>query len=271
LLAAIGVVIASTNEGIGSDNTKYRTMYPRDVVQEPEMTDSWTRTLLRSLSMAVVICANLPLVIRLLPEVRVRGEKKLSKVWTLGRSSMYSTASVSLFVGIVYVLVSVLVTLDTTLDNSGLPQISWVRDPDGKSLRPTTYFSMLVADAREVPGLAGTLGVCLLFAALACANTSLYVASRTLFLFGLTAGLARGPGHPWYVRLIAYFGRSNNLHLLLQAMATTSILACILIVYLEGGYGPGITIDTIFEILKSDSIGTMIVWACFDWAFYRFR
>jgi amino acid transporter len=271
LLAAIGVVIASTNEGIGSDNPKSRTMYPRDVVQEPEMTDSWTQTLLRSLSMAVIICANLLLVIRLLPEVRVRGEKKLSKAWTLGRSAMYSTASVFLLAGIVYVLVSVLITLDTMFDDSGLPQRSWVTDPDGKSLRPSTYYSMLVADARKVPGLAGTLGICLVFAAVACANTSVHVASRTLWLFGLTAGLAGGPGRPWYVRLIAYFGRSNSLHLPLRAMVATSIFACILVLYLEGGHGPGTSIDAIFDNSKLDFVCTMIIWACFDWVFYGFR
>jgi len=109
-------------------------------------------------------------------------------------------------------------------------------------------------------------------AALTCANTNLYVASRVLF--SLTRMLDGSPSQPWYMRFPAWLGKTNRHGVPLRAM----IFSCLCFAWVpflnlsKKRAGERITgmdrfIDTLSEMSSS---GIIIVWACECWAFIRF-
>ena len=57
--------------------------------------------------------------------------------------------------------------------------------------------------------------------AVTTASTNLYVASRSLF--GLTSRIDGGRDEPWYLRLFAYFGRTNRHKVPIRAMIFSAI------------------------------------------------
>ncbi|KAF2264656.1 hypothetical protein CC78DRAFT_580174 [Lojkania enalia] len=97
----------------------------------------------------------------------------------------------------------------TSFDDPNLPRISWqetTEDNESKN-RSTALVFIIIAEYSGIPRLADTLNALLMFTVLICANTNLYVASRTLF--SLIRNIDGGPGQPWYTRFFAILGRTK--------------------------------------------------------------
>jgi amino acid transporter len=259
------------NQGAGAGTKLGTSVYPETViVRDLAATDSWAQAFLMSLSIAAFAFVGVETTAAFALEARVTEERNPSNSRTIGKTVKFSAVYISFLAGVMYVLAGVLVTLNIKWDDPRLPRMSWVTGPLEDGTGSTASAFVLVAEASKVPGLAGTLNVFLMFTALSCANTNLYVASRSLF--SLTRSLDGGPRQPWYTRLLAYFGKTNNRKVPLRALIASCIFAWIPFLYLASAHGPDTSIGTILDVLSEmGSIGVIIVWACECWAYIRFH
>lgn len=261
------------NQGAGHGSKIGTSKYPDTVlVRDYEVTNSWAQALFMSLSIAAFAFVGVETTAASALEARVTEERNPTQSRAIGKTVKFSAVYISFLAGIVYVVAGVLVTLNIDWNNKRLPRMSWVR-PNNSSGDPqigtTSSAFVLVAEASHIPRLASTLNVFLMFTALSCANTNLYVASRTLF--SLTRGLDGGRGRPWYTRILAYFGKTNNRKVPLRALVASCVFAWIPFLYLASAHGPDTSIGTILDVLSEmGSVGVIIVWACECWAYIRF-
>lgn len=141
----------------------------------------------------------------------------------IGKTVKFSAIWISVMAALVYTLTSVLATLQITWDDCQLPRLSWVTNTQcsspptnitanssietGIGERTSSVF-VAIASRSQIPHLGDIFNLFLVFTCLSCASTNLYVASRALF--GLTSRLDDGPHQPWYMRAMAYFGKTDN-------------------------------------------------------------
>ncbi|KAL9616720.1 MAG: hypothetical protein Q9160_008441 [Pyrenula sp. 1 TL-2023] len=138
----------------------------------------------------------------------------------------------------VYVLAGFLVTLDVSAKDSSLPQVSW---GGGEAIQSSTDSAfVLAAQKSRIPALDDVVNVFILVTAISCANTNLFVATRTLF--GLTKELEQGPGQRWYVNMLASFGTTNNRRVPMKAMLASCIFLWTPFLLFIKGDGPGIKV-----------------------------
>jgi amino acid transporter len=269
-LAVIVIVMIAINQGAGSGPKIGTSLYPDSViVRDLVVTDSWAQALFMSLSIAAFAYVGVEITAASALEARVDEQRNSTRPRAIGRAVKFSAVYISFLAGVMYVLAGVLVTLNIPWNDPQLPRISWVTGPEEESVGSTASAFVLVAEASRVPGLAGTLNVFLMFTALTCANTNLYVASRSLF--SLTRSLDGGVGSPWYTRIFAYFGKTNNRKVPLRALVASCVFAWIPFLYLASEHGPDTSIGTILDVLSEmGSVGVIIVWACECWAYIRF-
>lgn len=269
-LAVIVIVMIAINQGAGSGPKIGTSVYPDSViVRDLIVTDSWAQALFMSLSIAAFAYVGVEITAASALEARVDEQRNSTRPRAIGRAVKFSAVYISFLAGVMYVLAGVLVTLNIPWNDPRLPRISWVTGPEEESVGSTASAFVLVAEASRVPGLAGTLNVFLMFTALTCANTNLYVASRSLF--SLTRSLDGGAGSPWYTRIFAYFGKTNNRKVPLRALVASCVFAWIPFLYLASEHGPDTSIGTILDVLSEmGSVGVIIVWACECWAYIRF-
>ncbi|KAH6885938.1 putative proline-specific permease [Thelonectria olida] len=158
-----------------------------------------------------------------------------------------------------YTLSSLFASFDIDREDEGIARFSWVKH------NSTDVTSSFVAVARnaKIPGLADAFNVFLVFTALTCANTNLFVASRSLF--GLTARLKGGNRQPRYIRILAFFGQTNRHRVPIRAVLASAVSFCwVPFVELSGS-------DKFIEVLtQMGSVSVIIVWACNCWAFMRY-
>jgi amino acid transporter len=258
------------NQGAGPENKIGTSNYPnRVLVRDVDATASWAQALFMSLSIAAFAFVGVETTAASALEARVPREKNPTHSRAIGKTVKFSAVYISFFAGVMYVLAGVLVTLNIKYDDPSLPRVSWIKGPTDAAIGSTTSAFVLVAKASRIPGLAGTLNVFLMFTALTCANTNLYVASRTLF--SLTRSLDGGSGQPWYTRMLAYLGKTNNRKVPLRALVASCIFAWVPFLYLASAHGPDTSIGTILDVLSEmGSVGVIIVWACECWAYIRF-
>ncbi|KAI1415506.1 amino acid permease-domain-containing protein [Hypoxylon sp. FL1857] len=202
----------------------------------------------------------------------------------IGETVRFASKWVSVFACVAYILSGILVSLSIDPTDCQLPRLDWLDYPQCGSQTVVQSPFVLVARIRGNPNIASTFNVFLVFTALSCANTNLYVASRTLF--GLTNQIEGGPDLPWYLIALAWLGQTNNYRVPMRAM-TVSALAFIWVPFLqlyspptqkgEGGADGSqkgdatVGINTFVSILaEMGSVGVLIVWACECWAFIRF-
>ncbi len=196
----------------------------------------------------------------------------------IGKTVKFSAIFISFLATIAYTLSSLLASLNIRMDDCWLPRLSWVDSAGcsvpvaGQTTNDTTS-SVFVAIAQEsqIPHLANIFNVFLVFTALTCANTNLYVASRSLY--GLTSRLDGGPGQPRHLRVLAWFGRTNHRKVPMRAMVF-SALVFLWVPFLQLQGGNGVETDPVgmfIEILSEmGSVGVVLVWACECWAFIRY-
>jgi len=199
-------------------------------------------------------------------EARVPVEKDSEHKGAVGKTVRFTAIWISPVAGMLYVLAGILVSLNIHWDDPSLARMPWI--PTDKNSTSDSAF-IIVADAAGVPGLAGTLNVFLLATALTCANTNMYVASRTLF--ALTRDLSGGPEQPFYVRCVAYLGKTNRRKVPMRALIFSCFFGWVPFLFLSPSNGPGTSIGTILNVLSQmGSVGVVIVWCCECWAFLRF-
>ncbi|KAI0139925.1 amino acid permease/ SLC12A domain-containing protein [Hypoxylon sp. NC0597] len=202
----------------------------------------------------------------------------------IGETIRFSSKWVSVFACAVYTLSGILVSLSVDPTDCQLPRLGWLDYPQcGNQTNVQSPF-ILVAKARGNSSIASAFNVFLVFTALSCANTNLYVASRTLF--GLTNQVDGGTDQRWYLNVLAWLGQTNNYRVPMRAM-TVSAFAFIWVPFLQL-YSPStkagaveadrsqkgdatVGINTFVSILaEMGSVGVLVVWACECWAFIRF-
>ncbi|OTA55634.1 hypothetical protein K449DRAFT_310879, partial [Hypoxylon sp. EC38] len=202
-----------------------------------------------------------------------------SEASNIGETIRFSSKWISVFACTAYTLSGILVSLSVDPTDCQLPRIGWLDYPECGNQPNVLSPFILVAKVRGNSSIASAFNVFLVIAALSCANTNLFVASRTLF--GLTNQVDGGPDQPWYLNVLAWLGQTNNYRVPMRAM-TVSALAFIWVPFLQlyspptkgGEAGADSTQKgdaTFISILaEMGSVGVLVVWACECWAFIRF-
>jgi amino acid transporter len=239
-------------------------------VYDDVVVDHWVAGFFMSLSIAAFayVGVEIPAASALEARVPVGRDPRHNRV--VGRTVQTTAIWGSVFAGALYVLAGILVSLNIKWDDPRLPRMPWVVVPTTTN-SPSTPDSafIIVAMGSGIPGLAGSLNIFLLFTALSCANTQLYVASRTLF--ALTRGLAGNKNQPFYIRWLAALGRTNRRKVPMRALMASCIFAWVPYLYLDPHNGNGTSIGTLLNVLaQMGSVGVVIVWTCECWAFLRF-
>lgn len=162
------------------------------------------------------------------PKVRSKSEEgellQRSRPETMiGNTIRFSAIWISVFATIAYSLGGLLASFTIEWDNCALPRLSWVSDANCMGSNSTTSSAFVaIAQQSRIAGLPTAFNAFLIFTALTCANTNLYVASRSLF--GLTSRLDGGHGQPWYLRFLAWFGKTNRLKVPMRSMVMSALM-----------------------------------------------
>lgn len=157
--------------------------------------------------------------------------------------------------------------INCTLPNGTLTTLKPGQDVPGIHLTNSTSSAFIISTAEMSNTLAGTLNVFLIFTALTCANTNLYVASRTLF--SLTRSLDSGPNEKWYIRCLAWIGRTNHRYVPLRAMLVSCIFAWIPFLYLSKESGPNTSIGIVSLVFQPKNIRCLTNILNRSWTFSR--
>jgi len=153
-----------------------------------------------------------------------------SKVTLIGKSVQFSAIFISFLATVAYTTSGLLASFDIERNDCQLPRLSWVNNtecklsgnltsPNGKSNTASAF--VIIAKQSQIPHLPDVFNFFLVFTCLSCANTNLYVASRALF--GLTSRLDGHSGQRWYLRLFAWFGRTNRHKVPVRSMVFSAV------------------------------------------------
>lgn len=111
------------------------------------------------------------------------------------------------FTAILYILSSLLTTFAISYDDCALPRLGWITSSCEPGKSSSAFVS--IAQSSGIQALGRSFNVFLVVTALTCANTNLYVASRTLF--GLTRELEGGPDQTnWVEWALAYLNQTST-------------------------------------------------------------
>lgn len=145
----------------------------------------------------------------------------------VGQRVRFSAIYFPLLAAGAYTISSILASLLIPQSHCSLPHLSWV-DPvkcqDGDGVMHTSSMFVIIADEAEIPGLSHIFNGIIVFTALTCANTNLYVASRCLF--GLTTRLEGGGRQPPHIRILAVFGKTNKRGVPVNAVIVSALAFC---------------------------------------------
>lgn len=163
----------------------------------------------------------------------------------VGKTVKFSSVYISVLATVAYILAGTLATFNMQRSDCSLPRLSWVISPkcygsshQKESEGDTKSVFVSIAIQSGIPHLAHAFNAFIIFTAVTCANTNLYVASRAFF--GLTTRLDGGPGQLWFLRILAWFGRTNRFKVPLRAMILSALAFCwVPFLQLRGGFGIG--------------------------------
>ncbi|KAF6822269.1 hypothetical protein CPLU01_12129 [Colletotrichum plurivorum] len=199
-----------------------------------------------------------------------------------GNAVKFAAGFAPVAIAFAYISSGLLVSIDLQRTDCDLPQLSWINRTEcpvtnGTALNETASDSknstsspfVLVAKRSHIKGLDDAFNAFIVFTALTSANTSLYVASRTLF--GLTRNV-HGPGI--ILESLSWFGKTDRNRVPLRAMLLSAVAFC-WVPFLqeqEGGFDTGGPIGKFFEILgQLGAVSVIIVWTCQCLAYIRFH
>ncbi len=138
-------------------------------------------------------------------------------------------------------------SFDLKWDDVNLPRVSWtvvVPSNPGLLLAGTSNSAFIIAGKEaKLPGLAGFITVGLVISALTAANTTLYVASRTLF--GLTRGVEGGQNRPWIQQFFSFLGKTNRRKVPMRAIVASCCFCWVPFLYLSNSDGSGTNIGAV--------------------------
>ncbi|RAH40496.1 amino acid transporter [Aspergillus brunneoviolaceus CBS 621.78] len=158
---------------------------------------------------------------------------------------------------VVYIMCTVGEILTVKWNNPELPRLHDGTSESRNSTSRTNSMIILAALGREHKSVAGFLNGCLLFSAFSAANTSLYVASRTLY--GMASSI---PGNLWIARKLRTLSPGTQVPIV--ALLVTAFAFC---------WVPFLNINDGFVVQvvsTSSSNAIMIVWAAICLAFLRY-
>ena len=159
----------------------------------------------------------------------------------------FAAVWISIMAGCIYTLGALLVSFDLKWDDVNLPRASWlVSEPanTGHLMKGTSNSAFIIAGKEaELPGLAGFITVGLVISALTAANTTLYVASRTLF--GLTRRVTAGPDSLWIERFFSFLGKTNHRKVPMRAILASCCFCWVPFLYLSNSDESGTNIGTV--------------------------
>ncbi|KAE8387447.1 amino acid permease-domain-containing protein [Aspergillus alliaceus] len=272
LIVTVGMIVINAGGGAeGHIGTKY--YRESSIFQYDERAaGNWATALFISLSIAAFAFIGVDITAATALEARPDRKRvpaedplndELKRPWPL-ISVRFSATWTSFIAWIAYFVAGFVMTLNLQWDNDQLPQAGWLGRPSPKSDSPSDSGFVISAQKSGIKGLAELFNAILLITAITCANTNLYVASRTLF--GLTRKIY---GKQW--RWLAFFGKTNSYQVPVRAMFLSCFFLWVPFLYLSPRNGPGTTIASLLEVLSQlGSVSCIIVWACECWAFIRF-
>ena len=170
------------------------------------------------------------------------------------RTVKFTAVWVSVIVGSIYVLGGLLVTFNLDWDDPQLPRLSWllssgtsdiVSGSESATNKSNSAF-VIAASNSNISGsqsLSNFVTVCLLVTALTAANTTLYMASRTLF--SLTKEIESNSNSPRIIKFLAYFGKTNHRRVPLRALCASGFFIWVPFLYLSKSNAPGTTIAAV--------------------------
>lgn len=147
-----------------------------------------------------------------------------SPISSNGVTFKFSAIWISSFAMALYTVCGYLLTLNVPQTECRLPRPVWL-DRQVSNCTSTTNTTIkassafvLVAEIHDTSVMRDVFNIFLLFTALTCANTNLFVASRTLF--GMAGKINKGK--PFF-RVISYFGEVNSYGVPIRAVWLSAI------------------------------------------------
>ncbi|KAK7964951.1 hypothetical protein PG988_009955 [Apiospora saccharicola] len=282
----IMVAMIVVNTGVGSEKSLGTQYWANPTPRDKNASESWIGAFFICISIASFAYVGVEIVAACALEVRWpktedrRASTDLShrsqSETLIGRTIKFSSIYIPLLATVAYTIGGLLASFNIRWDDPQLPRLSWTQEDHGANSSDNTQAEAIgvnntqsafvaIAKGINIP-LANCINAFLIFTALTCASTNLYVASRSLF--ALTSRLDDGPGQPWYLRVFAYFGKTNNRKVPMRAMVLSALVFCwIPFLHLVDSTGIGKFVEVLTEM---GSVGVIIVWACECWAFIRF-
>ena len=161
----------------------------------------------------------------------------------MDRSVKFSAIWISIIAGMIYVFGALLISFDLDPNDAYLPRTNSLGSSNTSN--SPEYYSAFVISANNSAisghkGLADFISVCILFTALTAANTTLYVASRTLF--SLTKDINAHEGSPRITKILAFFGKTNNRKVPMRALAASCFFCWVSFLNLKNSGAPGTNI-----------------------------
>ncbi|KGO36020.1 Amino acid/polyamine transporter I [Penicillium expansum] len=297
-LGFIIVTLIAINLGAGPDTRPLGAKYwasPTDF--DKRAADNWGSALLMSISIATFAYTGVEVVAASALEAkwphRADETSTPSSISTrsndaqMGKSFKFSARFIPLLAMIGYTTSGLVATFDIGRTDCALPRLSWLSlDIEAGCEKPSNSAAFVaIAAMSNIPHLADVFNAFLVFTCLSCATTNLYVASRTLF--GLTSRLNGGEGQIWYLRVFAWFGKTDKRQVPLRAMIFSAV-AFWWVPFLQlirgnrNSQSSGNTtksalketrasVDMFVEVLSQMAYSAvLIVWACECLAFIRF-
>ncbi|KAI0126146.1 amino acid transporter [Xylariales sp. AK1849] len=204
--------------------------------------------------------------------------QRSNKPSIIGRTVKFSAIWISVLATFAYIIGGILASINIPYDDCGLPRLSWLENRTLSENCPhgdTSSVFVLIAENYNPTerALAHVTNAFIVFTAVTCANTNLYVASRTLF--GLTSRLEGGSQQKWYIRPLAWLGRTNRRKVPMRVLVFSALAFCwapfLQLIYDPAKQTNPISVTLFMDILaEMGSVGVVIVWACNCWAFIRY-
>ncbi|KAL5622413.1 hypothetical protein FOBRF1_001663 [Fusarium oxysporum] len=193
-------------------------------------------------------------------------------------------AVIPIIIGVAYVLSGALVAIGLSRSDPALPRLSWIEnststasstsdststatETSNDSIKSISSPFTLIAAKSDINYLEHVFNAFILFTALTCANTNLYVASRVLF--GIATNIRASSG---LLKHLARFGVTYTNGVPLLAVWTSIFFCWVPFIEIPGGFETGSSFEWAVEILtESASVSVIIVWMCQCWAYIRYH
>ncbi|RCI08833.1 hypothetical protein L249_4828 [Ophiocordyceps polyrhachis-furcata BCC 54312] len=185
----------------------------------------------------------------------------------ISKTVKFSAIYIPILATIAYTLAALLASLSSGIGKCQLKHLSWIHSDDcSKETEPQESIFVHIAMNSGRSILKHVINAFIVFSTLTCANTNLYVASRTMF--GLTTRLDGSKTENILLRFLSWFGKTNHRKVPIRSVVF-SAAAFMWVPFLQLQNGK--PIETFIEIMaKMGTTGVVIVWACECWAFIRF-